>query len=71
MDYPIIDKYEYLGVWLDEKLSPEIHLKSYKPSINYLQSDPANLRQGFFLIFRYANYMKYMSMTGITTTIRK
>ena len=38
MNYPIVDKYKYLGVWLDEKLNPETHLKSYKPKINYLIS---------------------------------
>ena len=34
MNYPIVDKYKYLGVWLNDKLSPEMHLKSYKPKIN-------------------------------------
>ena len=33
-----MDKYKYLGVWLDEKLNPEKHLKSYKPKIDYLIS---------------------------------
>ena len=36
MNYPIVEKYKYLGVWIDEKLNPDTHLESYKPKINYL-----------------------------------
>ena len=36
MSYPIVDKYTYLGIWLDKKLNLEIHFKSYKLKINCL-----------------------------------
>jgi len=35
-NYPIVEKYKYLGVWIDEKLNPETHLNLYKPKVNYL-----------------------------------
>ena len=38
INYPIMDKYNYLGVRLNKKLRPETHLKYYKPNINYLIS---------------------------------
>ena len=36
MKYPIVEKYKYLGVWLDEKVNPDTHLEEYKKNINYL-----------------------------------
>ena len=36
MNYPIVKKYKYLGVWLDEKLDPKTHLDAYKSKIGYL-----------------------------------
>ena len=35
-NYPVVDKYKYLGVWLNEKLNPEDHIEAYGPKINYL-----------------------------------
>lgn len=37
-NYPIVEKYKYLGVWLDEKLNPNTHIESYKQKVNYLIS---------------------------------
>ena len=36
MKYPIVKKYKYLGVWLDEKLDPKTHIDAYKQKIGYL-----------------------------------
>ena len=38
MNYPIVDKYKYFGVCLNDKFNPEAHLKSYKRKFNYLIS---------------------------------
>jgi hypothetical protein len=35
-NYPVVDKYKYLGVWLNERLNPEDHIEAYGPKINYL-----------------------------------
>jgi len=35
-NYPVVQKYKYLGIWLDEKLNPRTHIEGYKPKINYL-----------------------------------
>ncbi len=36
LGYPIVEKYKYLGVWIDEKLDPETHVKLYRPKVRYL-----------------------------------
>ena len=38
INYTIVDKYKYSGVWLDKKLNPDTHIKTYKPKVNYLIS---------------------------------
>jgi len=35
-NYPVVKKYKYLGVWLDEKLNPKTHIESYRQKIGYL-----------------------------------
>jgi hypothetical protein len=35
-NYPVVKKYKYLGVWLDEKLDPKTHIEAYKNKIGYL-----------------------------------
>jgi len=36
LNYPVVERYKYLGVWLDEKLNPQTHLELYKSKINYI-----------------------------------
>jgi len=36
MGYPIVERYKYLGIWIDETLNPQTHLDLYKPKVNYL-----------------------------------
>ena len=49
MNHLILDKYKYLGVWLDEKLNPEIHLKSYQQKINYIEDLIEYARKTMFI----------------------
>ena len=34
--FPIVEKYKYLGIWIDETLASATHLKMLKPKITYL-----------------------------------